>query len=87
MKTPNDYDVDTVYSYQSPKDLQRYYNDWAQEYDNYTKDVKYILPDQVAKIFFDTIFGISIKNYSYGKIFKRNGNGNGNDNDYLIFNF
>ena len=57
MKTPNDYDIDTVYSYQSPKDLQRYYNDWAQEYDNYTKDVKYILPDQVAKIFFDTISG------------------------------
>lgn len=57
MKTPNDYDVDTVYSYQSPKDLERFYNDWAHEYDDYTKDVNYILPDQVAKIFFDTISG------------------------------
>lgn len=55
MKTPNDYDVDTVYSYQSPKDLERFYNDWAHEYDDYTKDVNYILPDQVAKIFFDII--------------------------------
>lgn len=57
MKTPNDYDVDTVYSYQSPKDLERFYNDWAHEYDDYTRDVNYILPDQVAKIFFDTISG------------------------------
>jgi predicted TPR repeat methyltransferase len=55
MKTPNDYDVDTVYSYQSSKDLERFYNDWAHEYDDYTKDVNYILPDQVAKIFFDII--------------------------------
>ena len=50
MKTPNDYNVDTVYSYQSPKDLQRYYNDWAQEYDNYTKDVKYIFVDEAQDL-------------------------------------
>jgi 2-polyprenyl-3-methyl-5-hydroxy-6-metoxy-1,4-benzoquinol methylase len=57
MKTPNDYNVDTVYSYETPKDLERFYNDWAHEYDDYTKDVNYILPDQVAKIFFNTISG------------------------------
>lgn len=57
MKTPNDYNVDTVYSYESPEDLKRFYNDWAHEYDDYTKDVNYILPDQVAKIFFNTISG------------------------------
>ena len=52
MKTPNDYNVDRVYSYESSEDLKRYYNDWADEYDTYAKDVNYILPDKVAEVFF-----------------------------------
>lgn len=51
MKTPNDFNIQTVYSYDSSDDLKNYYNDWAHEYDDYTNDVNYILPESVVKIF------------------------------------
>lgn len=50
MKTPDDFDVKSVYSYKSSQDLKNYYNDWAKEYDKYTQDVNYILAHHVAKV-------------------------------------
>lgn len=50
MKTPDDFDVKSVYSYKSSDDLKNYYNDWAKEYDKYTQDVNYVLAHHVAKI-------------------------------------
>jgi predicted TPR repeat methyltransferase len=64
MKTPNDYNVDRVYSYESSEDLKRYYNDWADEYDSYAKDVNYILPEKVSEVFFKYV---SNSNYSETK--------------------
>jgi len=61
MKTPNDYNVDRVYSYESSEDLKRYYNDWADEYDTYARDVSYILPDKVSEIFFEHVSKINYK--------------------------
>jgi predicted TPR repeat methyltransferase len=61
MKTPNDYNIDRVYSYESSEDLKRYYNDWADEYDTYAKDVNYILPDKVAEVFFKHISNSNYK--------------------------
>jgi len=49
VKTPDDFNVKSVYAYKSSKDLKKYYNDWAKEYDKYTQDVNYILADHVAK--------------------------------------
>lgn len=51
MKTPNDFNINRVYSYDSPDDLKKYYNDWAHEYDAYTDQVSYILPEKVVEIF------------------------------------
>jgi len=51
MKTPNDFKVNTVYSYDTPNDLKNYYNDWAHEYEDYTEQVNYILPQKVVEIF------------------------------------
>ena len=50
MKTPDDFNVKSVYSYKSSEDLKRYYNDWAYGYDKYTQDVNYILADYIAKV-------------------------------------
>jgi len=61
MKTPNDYNIDRVYSYESSEDLKRYYNDWADEYDDYTKNVNYILPNKVSEIFFKHVSKINYK--------------------------
>jgi SAM-dependent methyltransferase len=55
MKTPDDYNVNNVYQYQTSEDVKNYYNDWAKDYDNYTKDVKYTLPHSVAKIFVELL--------------------------------
>jgi len=49
VKTPDDFNVKSVYSYKSSEDLKRYYNDWATGYDNYAKEVKYTLADYIAK--------------------------------------
>ncbi len=51
MKTPDDFKINTVYCYNSPNDLKNYYNDWAHEYDDYTNQVSYILPQKVIEIF------------------------------------
>ena len=51
MKTPDDFKVSTVYSYDTPNDLKNYYNDWAHEYEDYTDQVNYILPQKVVEIF------------------------------------
>ncbi len=51
MKTPNDFNIQTVYSYSGPDDLKNYYNDWAHQYEDYTNQVNYILPQKVAEIF------------------------------------
>lgn len=51
MKTPNDFNIQTVYSYANSNDLKNYYNDWAHEYEDYTNQVNYILPQKVAEIF------------------------------------
>jgi hypothetical protein len=48
MKTPDDFKVNTVYSYDTPNDLKNYYNDWAHEYEDYTEQVNYILPQKVV---------------------------------------
>jgi predicted TPR repeat methyltransferase len=48
MKTPDDFSVDNVYSYQSPEDLKKYYNDWAHQYDDYTVQVHYVLGQYIA---------------------------------------
>ena len=50
MKTPDDFNVKSVYSYKSSEDLKRYYNDWAMGYDKYAQDVNYILADHIAKV-------------------------------------
>lgn len=50
MKTPDDFNVKSVYSYKSSEDLKRYYNDWANGYDQYAQDVSYILGDHIAQI-------------------------------------
>jgi len=50
VKTPDDFNVKSVYAYKSSKDLKKYYNDWAKEYDKYTQDVNYILAHYVAKV-------------------------------------
>ena len=51
MKTPNDFNVEKVYSYNDAEDLKNYYNDWAHEYEDYTNQVNYVLPEEVVKIF------------------------------------
>lgn len=48
MKTPDDFSVDNVYSYQSPEDLKKYYNDWAHQYDDYAEQVQYVLGQYIA---------------------------------------
>lgn len=48
MKTPDDFSVDNVYSYQSSEDLKKYYNDWAHQYDDYAEQVQYVLAQYVA---------------------------------------
>ena len=51
MKTPNDFNIEKVYSYNDAEDLKNYYNDWAHEYEDYTNQVNYVLPEEVVKIF------------------------------------
>ena len=48
MKTPDDFSVNNVYSYQSPEDLKKYYNDWAHQYDDYAEQVQYVLGQYIA---------------------------------------
>jgi predicted TPR repeat methyltransferase len=48
MKNPDDFNVSNIYSYESSKDLKKYYDDWAHEYDAYVEEVNYILPMLVA---------------------------------------
>ena len=48
MKNPDDFNVNNVYSYESSKDLKKYYDDWAHEYDTYAKEVNYLLPELVV---------------------------------------
>jgi len=48
MKTPDDFSVNNVYSYQSSEDLKKYYNDWAHQYDSYAEQVEYVLAKYIA---------------------------------------
>lgn len=50
MKTPADYSIDMAYSYGSPDDLRRYYNDSASGYDEFVNAVNYVLPWRVVDI-------------------------------------
>lgn len=50
MKTPSDYSIDMAYSYSSPDDLRRYYNDSAKGYDEFAMSVNYILPSLVVSV-------------------------------------
>jgi predicted TPR repeat methyltransferase len=50
MKTPKDYSIDLAYSYESPSDLKRYYDDSAEQYDEFVSAVKYVLPSRVVDI-------------------------------------
>lgn len=49
MKTPDDYSINTAYSYADSKELADYYNDSANGYDEYAESVKYVLPRLVAQ--------------------------------------
>lgn len=53
MRTPKDYSIDLAYSYSSPSDLRRYYDDSASEYDNFVSSVKYVLPSLVVDVALD----------------------------------
>jgi predicted TPR repeat methyltransferase len=49
MKTPDDYSINTAYSYSDSKELADYYDDSAGGYDEYAESVGYVLPHIVAK--------------------------------------
>lgn len=49
MKTPDDYSIDTAYSYSDSKELADYYDDSANGYDEYADSVGYVLPRLVAQ--------------------------------------
>jgi predicted TPR repeat methyltransferase len=57
MKTPDDFNVSTIYAYGNSNDLKKYYNDWAHEYDDYTEQVSYTLPQKVVEIFYSYSLG------------------------------
>lgn len=48
MKTPDDYSIDTAYSYSDSKELADFYDDSANGYDEYADSVGYVLPRLVA---------------------------------------
>jgi SAM-dependent methyltransferase len=49
MKTPDDYSINTAYSYSDSKELADYYDDSASGYDEYAESVGYVLPRLVAQ--------------------------------------
>ena len=49
MKTPDDYSISMAYSYKNSKELARYYDDSAKEYDDFVNSVGYVLPRLVAE--------------------------------------
>lgn len=49
MKTPDDYSISMAYSYENSKELARYYDDSAKDYDDFVDSVGYILPRLVAE--------------------------------------
>jgi SAM-dependent methyltransferase len=57
MKTPDDYSINTAYSYSDSKELADYYDDSASGYDEYAESVGYVLPHIVAKKAAQFIYG------------------------------
>ena len=49
MKTPDDYSINTAYSYSDSRELADYYDDSANGYDEYADSVGYVLPRLVAQ--------------------------------------
>lgn len=49
MKTPDDYSISMAYSYKNSKELARYYDDSAKDYDDFVNSVGYVLPRLVAE--------------------------------------
>lgn len=49
QKNPNDLGLQTAYGYTNSSDLQRFYDDTANGYDNYIKDTGYALPYHLVK--------------------------------------
>jgi predicted TPR repeat methyltransferase len=49
MKTPDDYSINTAYSYSDSSELADYYDDSANGYDEYADSVGYVLPRLVAQ--------------------------------------
>jgi len=53
-KDPNDLGLQTAYGYEKSSDLQRFYDDTANGYQQYIEDTGYVLPVHLVNCFKET---------------------------------